>query len=85
MRITRCLTWWEPKRRSGAPILGASGERVGFVDLVEWVTLCGREEGSPKCAAPFEPRYKRPKGVCPQCWKSLLQSFEGSNHENTTD
>jgi hypothetical protein len=81
MRATRCMTWGE-ERRSGSPVLGASGERIGFVDFSEWVTLCGRQEDSPKEAASYDAYSRRPKGVCPKCWGSFRKTMLKMVEEN---
>ncbi len=75
MRVTKCLTWGE-ERRTGAPLVDAAGVRFGFIDFVEWVTLCGRNDDDPKYAASLSTqRLVRPKGVCPQCWKSFRSTM----------
>ncbi len=66
-RITKCLTWGETHRR-GFPLLGG---RVGYVDLAEYITLCGKPEEDPKYAVSLEYRKPRPTGICPACWAKL--------------
>lgn len=69
-RKTRCVTWGECKR-SGSPLIDENGRRVGMIDWMEWVTLCGKQDENPKEACVLDHRKSRPVGVCPACWKKF--------------
>lgn len=66
-RVTRCLTWGEEKA-TGFPLLDNQGKRIGFIDLREWITLCGASDKDPKEACGIDVTRLRPKGICPKCW-----------------
>lgn len=69
-RKTRCVTWGECKR-SGSPLIDENGRRVGMIDWMEWVTLCGKQDENPQEACVLDHRKPRPVGVCPACWKKF--------------
>lgn len=77
VRVTRCMSWGEEKKRYSISMASA---RVCFV---EYVTLCGRDEENPIFANGDS--GKRPKGTCPRCWKSysqFLRELQLSPNEN---
>ena len=67
-RKTRCLTWGETRRTGGA-LTNGNGQRVGFLDFEEWVTLCGKPDDDPCDTSGLDASKSRPIGVCRACWK----------------
>ena len=66
MRKTKCLTYGEPINQWGTTF-DMNGGR-GHVSFATYKTLCGYPDEDNNSIMPPDVR-KRPKGICPKCWK----------------